>query len=989
MATSAKSAAPAKTRSAQVQQYVNQHIRKATHQVRITELITGGTGILAFAIGFFVLATIVDAWVWPLSVTARIVACCVLVIGIFGIATTQLLPLLFRRINPQYAARMIEEAKPSFKNSLVNYLSLQKKDKKVHKAVFNAVSRQAATDLSTVSVDQTIDRSGLIRMGFVLVVLSTIAIVYSMVSPKNPLQTFRRIVAPTAKIAPPASVSIQRVHPGDASVFFGDRLEVTAEILGNFDPETARLIYSTEDGQQLDAVIKMKPGGISDSQFVTELQTCSSGIQQPLNYFVVAGDGRSPVYSVTVRPNPVISIDQIKISPPTYTELPERIIEGQCEVQALEGSTVKISAVANMPIDVAYIELLGALNDNPTKDQFRKLNTISMTSEGKKAHGTFVVKMNSQRTSPRFTHYRVNFRSKDGYRNDNANIYPIRVIADLPPEVQIIQPQQEILSVPVNQPFTVEVEANDLDFEISEVKIFLDNTSGATKDRDFVLTDDAIENDELGNQRVISRKTIRPIDLNWKPQEEILLHATAADNRLVNGQPDPNVARTKNYTIKITEATNKVTEPKKDDDQKSPDENQKQKSDQPDHEPADNSKSNQSDESSSEQSETGKSGDEESEESKDGQGETKGEGESGNGQNEDSGQTESSKDKQPPKGQQPDSESADNSKSNSNPTEDQQDPDSKTEGADDSQNSESNGQGNGEMEQDSNSQSGNQTGDGQGANTNATNDGQSNGDSGTNQGSNSNTEAGGQKPGQRSNDGDASNQSGQGTNPESVQDQSLNEGDIEPLSEGASEGEQMEQLQKLLENQDPSPADSPDRKPGNDSDEGQAETSQPNNREKNPNHEPEEMANQTGQNSQGEGSEGENSQGKGSEGEGSEGENSQGKGSEGEGSEGENSQGKGSEGEGSEGENSQGEGSEGEGSEGENSQGEGSEGEGSESGNSQGEGSQGEGSQGEGSEGENSQGKGSEGEGSESGNSQGKGSEGEGSEGEGSESGRE
>ena len=83
-----------------------------------------------------------------------------------------------------------------------------------------------------------------------------------------------------------------------------------------------------------------------------------------------------------------------------------------------------------------------------------------------------------------------------------------------------------------------------------------------------------------------------------------------------------------------------------------------------------------------------------------------------------------------------------------------------------------------------------------------------------------------------------SGMSGQGTNPESVQDQSLNEGDIEPLSEGASEGEQMEQLQKLLENQDPSPTDSPDRKPGNDSEEGQAETSQPKNGEKNPNQQP-------------------------------------------------------------------------------------------------------------------------------------------------------
>ena len=201
MATSAKQATPTKTGGTQVQQYVNQHINKASHQVKVTDLVTGSTAILAFAIGFFLLAIVIDAWIWPLSVSARIVACLILILGILWIATTQLLPLLFHRINPQYAARMIEEAKPSFKNSLMNYLSLQKKEKPVHKAVFNAVSRQAATDLSSVTVDQTIDRSNLIRMGFVLVILSAIAIVYAMVSPKNPLQTIQRIVAPTAKIA--------------------------------------------------------------------------------------------------------------------------------------------------------------------------------------------------------------------------------------------------------------------------------------------------------------------------------------------------------------------------------------------------------------------------------------------------------------------------------------------------------------------------------------------------------------------------------------------------------------------------------------------------------------------------------------------------------------------------------------------------------------------------------------------------------------------
>ncbi|MCH2182850.1 MAG: hypothetical protein MK108_12670, partial [Mariniblastus sp.] len=866
MASTAKSKT-AKTRSNQVEQYVNKHIRQATQQVKITDLITGGTGILAFTIGFFLLATVVDAWIWPLPVFARIIACLALVIGILFIATTQLLPLFYRRINPQYAARMIEEAKPSFKNSLLNYLSLQKKEKKVHKAILKAVSRQAATDLSTVTVDQTIDRSGLIRMGFVLVILSTFAIVYAMVSPKNPLQTIHRIVAPTAKIAAPASVSIKQVYPGDASVFFGDRLQVTAEIRGNFDPETARLVYSTEDGQQVDAVIRMKPGEISSNKFVAELQTCSSGIQQPLTYFVVAGDGRSPDYSVQVRPNPVIRVDQVKISPPAYTGLPERVTEGQAEIQAIEGSTVEISTTANMPIDVAFIELLEALNDNPTKDQLRKMKTLSMNSNGNHARGTFDVKMNSQRTKPRFTHYRVYFRSEDGYKNENPNIYPIRVVADLPPEIQIIQPQQEILSVPANQPFTVEVEANDLDFEVSEVKLYFDNTSGATKDRDFVLTDDKIENDELGNQRMISRKTLRPIDLNWKPQDEILLHATAADNRHSNGQPDPNISRTKNYTIKITEPSDKVAEPEPEKDQDSSDENPENEPDQDKEEKSEQGESGKSGNGQSDSNDPGQQGDEESEDSTDQTGEKNGGDDSDNSQTEGSDKGASNPGDQSMEKQQSDSE---NNRSDSNQSEKNQDPDSGAEGSDDS---ESNSQAGGKMEQNADAQSGNQTGEGQGSNTDASGDGQSNGESGTPEGNPAERDAGGQNPGKGSENQDASNRTGNGANPEPVRDQSLTEGEIEPLAEGASEGEQMEQLQKLLGNQEPSDSPEPTSETNSPKTEPNNSPNQPDN---DADRQPSEMndPNNQGQNSQGQNSQGQNSQGQNSQGQNSQGQNS-------------------------------------------------------------------------------------------------------------------
>ncbi|MCH2178050.1 MAG: hypothetical protein MK106_04525, partial [Mariniblastus sp.] len=878
MATRAKPASRKNPKSAQVQQYVNKHIRKASHQVKITDLITGGIGMLVFAIGFFMMVAVIDAWVWPLSVMFRVVACLILIVGLIGIALTQLLPLVFRKINPEYAARMIEEAKPSFKNSLVNYLSLQKKDKPVHKAVFNAVSRQAATDLSTVTVDQTIDRSGLIRMGFILVVLSAIAIVYSMVSPKNPFQTIARVVAPTARIAKPASVSIENVSPGDVSVFFSDRLQVTAEVRGNFDPQSVRLIYTTLDGQQKDAVIPMEPNEISSSQFVAELQTCSSGIQQALEYFVIAGDGRSPVYSVDVRPNPVISVKQIEITPPTYTELPVRVIEGQGEIQAIEGSRIKISATANMPIDFATIELLEALNESPTNDQFRKSQTVAMKSEGKTAEGTFNVLMNSKRTKPRFTHYSVHFKSVDGPRNTDPNIFPIRVIADLPPEIQIVQPQQEILSVPANQPITVEVRANDLDFEISEVKIYFDNLNSSIHDFDFVLNDAAYENDELGNQRIVSKKTIRPVDLNWEPQDEILLHATAADNRMseVSDQPDPNISRTKNYTLKITEPIKNVIKPNEEEtpsEKDTPENSDDQKQDPNDQQTPNkkDSKGNGDSQREEEKSSGGESGNKED-----------GEEQDSGSENDESANSDQGNQK-PDEGEMSQEPSESGNRGGQRP-DDRKPADSEPDSAGGQDSEETNGEGQdgGAMEPSPDTQSEGQTGDGRGANTDAANQDPSNGDSGTNQGSESNRKSGQQDPTQGVEDGNLSNRDAEGANPEEVRDDSLTGGDIEPLSDSASEGEQMEQLQKLLDQPDKSSAN-PDN-PTSDND-NQSVAGEPNNKGQNLNRQGEPMKDSgqinQGQNSQGENSQGQNSQGQNSQGENSQGENSQGENSQG------------------------------------------------------------------------------------------------------------
>ena len=145
--------------SAKVKSYVNQQLEKTRKQVRAVDLISGFLVLLAFVIGFLLLCALVDAWIWPLSSLARWICLAVLLVGSVGYTLLSIVPLFLRKINLDYVAKMIEEAKPDFENSLLNYVSFRKRPTEIKPAVFDAVSRQAATDLASVPGEAAVDQS--------------------------------------------------------------------------------------------------------------------------------------------------------------------------------------------------------------------------------------------------------------------------------------------------------------------------------------------------------------------------------------------------------------------------------------------------------------------------------------------------------------------------------------------------------------------------------------------------------------------------------------------------------------------------------------------------------------------------------------------------------------------------------------------------------------------------------------------------------------
>ena len=545
-----------RSQSAKVHHYVNRQLDKTRRQVKSTELIAHLLVVTIFVIGFLQLMALVDAWVWSFNSVARWLSFIFLVVAAVGYLLLTVCPLLLRKIHPDYAAKMIEEVQPTFKNSLLNYVSLRKQPKATHAAVMDAVTKQAAIDLQTVPEDATVDRSSIVRIGFYLLGLIAFVAFYWMLSPKDPLQSFSRILLPSSKKSAPSIVQVTDVSPGDHEVFFGDPVVVSATIKGQFSPEDVRLVYSTLDGQVVDQVLTMQPQTTSSNRYEATLTTPQGGVVRGMVYKVIARDGVSPDYEIVVRPNPSITLASAEVTPPAYTLLRPEIVSGQGAIEVVEGSLLKLNAVANLPIKLAYIELL--VKHPQDKNEFVVVETVSMVVNETEAHGEFHAIYNYQAQKQRATHFRLKFRSTEGDANQNANVHPLRIVADLVPQIEVLNPIQNTIKMPINETLLIDVRATDTDYGISSIELEMQsNGTNLFRKKKLPLQS------EKGKKRVRGQFQFTPGKHFVRAGETVVFTATASDNRTsyLSGALDPNQTITREYKIEILDAVNNPKRP--------------------------------------------------------------------------------------------------------------------------------------------------------------------------------------------------------------------------------------------------------------------------------------------------------------------------------------------------------------------------------------------------------------------------------------------
>jgi len=169
------------------EKFIDGQLRKTRGQVKVVEIAHGLMILTVGTIAFFLIAAVLDHWVvgGGLSVLERIALFVGLIVGTGYCFARTVVPGLFGRVNPVYAAQTIERSKPSLKNSLINFLLFRQRREGVPQTVYNALEEQAAKNLSHVHLETAVDRTQLVHWGYTLVGFVVAFALYFILSPKK------------------------------------------------------------------------------------------------------------------------------------------------------------------------------------------------------------------------------------------------------------------------------------------------------------------------------------------------------------------------------------------------------------------------------------------------------------------------------------------------------------------------------------------------------------------------------------------------------------------------------------------------------------------------------------------------------------------------------------------------------------------------------------------------------------------------------------
>lgn len=497
---------------------------------------------------------VMDHWIYSPGPFLRCGLLAAFLAGVTWYVTRRIFPLLHSRVLPDYAARSLERDLPELRHALTSYVTLKGSTDTAGLGGRVVRSIGAATANKLKSHDALpAEATGTMRWWIATAIALAALVGYALASPKSSLRSAARLALPLASIEPPHRVKITDVVPGDTDAIAGRSIDVAAKAEGLRADESVSLRWWNERGDaakivELDRDVDGGPYRFGGSW---TLPTNARGM---LAYEVIAGDAIAGPFNVHVRDIPVVAVESVTQTPPQYTGKPPHTHSGGA-ITAIDGTDVLIRASVNRPISRAVIEF----NPRPLGDTTRATagaTEMIIAQSGTELSVDFRLRGARGRSAAvELDSYRIQVWDQSDQANADPIIYPIRVIADLPPDVAIMMPVTTPKDVPLNAQQMIEVHAADSDFGLSEIRLEVRRGIDMV-DQPVIWKPSGGKTNVTGNQVAEYRFRPGPKDrggLNLQIGDTVQVVAVATDNRTIPGDKtaEPNIVRTDPITLKI------------------------------------------------------------------------------------------------------------------------------------------------------------------------------------------------------------------------------------------------------------------------------------------------------------------------------------------------------------------------------------------------------------------------------------------------------
>ncbi len=538
-------------------------IERMGRELRASDLVSGVLRTLLGVLSILFLAVLAEQCLTQHGLgpmTRWLVS--LLVYGVGGaLLVVQVLRVVRHRINPVYAAALIEDAEPGLKNSLISWVYLRRRHGRdpVSSRVFESLESHTAETLTTTENSVVVDRHHLIQLGVALGVLLTLLCVYIVVSPKNPIVTFARILLPWADIDAPTRVQISEERPGDATCTMGETLVISATVQGLREDEEPQVRLDTMDGRIQGQLVPMRRDEKAAFGYTATVPPGSEGMQQDFTYTVIAGDAQSSRFDVKMQIPMLAEVTAVTYDYPAFTGQSTQRMVGSGNIHAPESTKLEIEVHANRPLAKATL-IPDGLSVTPIPLAISKENTQN-------AKGTWILEADPEHPErPRYAAYRLQVQDTSGNHNANPPSYRVTMIPNRLPKIEWIDPPEEGMNVPMNQELTLSLTANDPDYGLKDVTIIFEKDAKVfAEEALWQDTQDATDVSAVHEKTVATSFSFRGDRAAWKlrPGDRIAYRSSCRDLR---GVPlaQPAQTETRSFILEqpIQNATKKPEEKK-------------------------------------------------------------------------------------------------------------------------------------------------------------------------------------------------------------------------------------------------------------------------------------------------------------------------------------------------------------------------------------------------------------------------------------------